>query len=74
MLECALTVPLGDDVYGEDPTVLKVEEYAASTFPEMVSALCVLTGIMANLLTMSSHCYKDDASEVLVGAHFKNET
>lgn len=69
MLECALTAPLGDDVYGEDPTVLKLEEYATSQFPGMVGALYVPTGTMANLLAMSSHCYKDDASEVLVGAH-----
>ena len=69
MLQCALTAPLGDDVYREDPTVLKLEEYAASKFPGMVGALYVPTGTMANLLAMSSHCYKDDASEVLVGAH-----
>lgn len=40
---------VGDDVYGEDPTVLELEEKAAKLF-EKDAALFVPSGTMANLL------------------------
>jgi threonine aldolase len=32
MLKFGLTSPTGDDVFGEDPTVMELEEYAANLF------------------------------------------
>lgn len=40
---------VGDDVYGEDPTVLELEKKSAQLF-EKEAALFVPSGTMANLL------------------------
>lgn len=40
---------VGDDVYGEDPTVIKLEQKVAELF-EKEAALFVPTGTMGNLL------------------------
>lgn len=65
MLEYALTVDIGDDVYGEDPTVLELQEYMASLCGKEM-ALFVPTGTMANLCAMLAYC-DTRASEILVG-------
>ncbi|MGZ8744110.1 MAG: threonine aldolase family protein [Nocardioides sp.] len=44
---------VGDDVYGEDPTVLDLEEHVAGLFG-MEAALFTPTGSMANLLAVRS--------------------
>jgi hypothetical protein len=51
MLEEALTARTGDDVYGEDPTVLELEEYSANLFGKE-RGLFVPTGTMANLIAI----------------------
>lgn len=66
MLECSLNAPLGDDVFGDDPTVLALEAYAADLFGKE-SALFVPTGTMSNLVAILSHCNKR-ASEIIIGA------
>lgn len=40
---------IGDDVYGEDPTVNELEEYVAKMF-EKEAAVFVPSGTMANIL------------------------
>lgn len=65
MLETALTAPTGDDVFGEDPTVLELEEYMAKLFGKE-KALFVPTGTMGNLVALLSHC-NERASEVILG-------
>jgi len=62
MLECAMTAQTGDDVMGEDPTVLKLEEYAAQICGKE-AALYVPTGTMSNLVALLAHCH-ERASEV----------
>ena len=62
MLECVIKAPLGDDVFGDDPTVLALEAYAADLFGKE-SGLFVPTGTMSNLVAILSHCNKR-ASEV----------
>lgn len=64
---------VGDDVFGEDPTVNRLEEMAA-TLMKKEAALFVASGTMANLVALLTHCGR--GAEVIVGdkAHsFINE-
>ncbi|MBI5305908.1 MAG: low-specificity L-threonine aldolase [Chloroflexi bacterium] len=56
---------LGDDVYGEDPTVNRLEELAAEQMGKP-AALFVASGTMANLVALLTHCARGD--EVIVGS------
>jgi threonine aldolase len=63
---------VGDDVYGDDPTVLQLERVAAALLPvaagpAATAALFVPSGTMANLLALGTHCGRGD--EVLCGDH-----
>jgi len=62
MMEQALVAKTGDDVLGEDPTVLELEEYAANLFGKE-KGLYVPTGTMGNLISILAHCH-GRASEV----------
>jgi threonine aldolase len=55
---------LGDDVYGEDPTVNRLEHYLAADLG-FEAALFVPTGTMSNLLGLMAHCARGD--EYIVG-------
>jgi threonine aldolase len=55
---------VGDDVYGEDPTVNRLEAYAAELLGKE-AALFVPTGTQSNLLGVMSHCERGD--EYIVG-------
>ena len=55
---------VGDDVYGEDPTVNRLEALAAETM-ETEAALFVSSGTQSNLLALFSHCRRGD--EYIVG-------
>ena len=46
---------LGDDVFGEDPTVNEIEQKAAQIMGKE-SALLVPSGTMGNLVSILSHC------------------
>ena len=50
---------VGDDVYGEDPTVNRLEALGAE-LTGMAAALFVPTGTMSNLLAIMSHCGRGD--------------
>jgi len=65
MLEAALTAKTGDDVMGEDPTVLELESYMAEKCGKE-AGLYVPTGTMANLVAILSHCNKR-SSEIIIG-------
>lgn len=56
---------VGDDVYGEDPTVRRLEELAAATL-ERQSALFVPTGTMGNQVAV--HLHTRPGSEVIIEA------
>ncbi|WP_349971815.1 low-specificity L-threonine aldolase [Pseudomonas caspiana] len=56
--------PLGDDVYGEDPTVNRLEGWLAERLG-FAAALFVPTGTMSNLLGLMAHCERGD--EYIVG-------
>ena len=51
--------PLGDDVYGEDPTVNELEEHGA-LITGKEAALFVTSGTQSNLLALLSQCERGD--------------
>lgn len=56
--------PLGDDVYGEDPTVNALQDKAAALLG-YEAALYGVSGTQTNLLGLMSHCARGE--EVIVG-------
>ncbi|WP_114240551.1 low-specificity L-threonine aldolase [Dyella sp. C9] len=65
MRAAMLDAPVGDDVYGEDPTVNALQRRVADDLG-FEAALFVPTGTQSNLLALMSHCERGD--EYLVGA------
>ncbi|XP_005188537.2 uncharacterized protein LOC101895854 [Musca domestica] len=65
MRQAMLEAVVGDDVYGEDPTVLQLEQTSAKLF-EKEAALFVPSGTMANLLAIMVHCHRR-GTEAIVG-------
>lgn len=55
---------VGDDVYGEDPTVNRLQAMAAERFGKE-AALFIPSGTMGNLAAILSHCGRGD--EVILG-------
>jgi len=64
MRDAMLAAELGDDVYGEDPTVNRLEQRLARDLG-FAAALFVPTGTMSNLLGLMAHCERGD--EYIVG-------
>ncbi len=56
---------VGDDVFGEDPTVNRLEEMAAERMGKP-SALFVTSGTMGNLVSLLAHCQRGD--EMILGS------
>ncbi len=54
MLDAMRNAPLGDDVYGEDPTVAQLEKLAAQKVGKQ-AALFVASGTMGNLVALMTH-------------------
>lgn len=52
---------VGDDVYGEDPTVIALEEKAAALTGKE-AALFVVSGTMGNLISLLTHCSPGDGA------------
>ena len=50
---------LGDETYGEDPTVERLEQMAAERLGTE-AALLVISGTMANLVSLMTHCVPGD--------------
>ncbi len=59
---------VGDDVFGEDPTVQRLQERIAHTLGKD-AALFVPSGTMANQLAILVHCRPGDEVVVTEGAH-----
>jgi len=64
MREAMAKAVVGDDVYGEDPTVNRLQEMAAERMGK-AAGLFVASGTMGNLVAILSHCQRGD--EVMVG-------
>ncbi|MBI1396828.1 MAG: low-specificity L-threonine aldolase [Betaproteobacteria bacterium] len=59
---------VGDDVYGEDPTVNRLEETVAALFGKE-AAIFVATGTQSNLIGLMAHCERGDEYVVGQQAH-----
>ena len=64
MRDAMLSAPVGDDVYGEDPTVTRLEQHLATQLG-FAQGLFVPSGTMSNLLGLMAHCERGD--EYIVG-------
>ena len=64
MREAMVKAEVGDDVYGEDPTINRLQEMAAARTGKE-AALFVPTGTMGNLASILAHCQRGD--EVMLG-------
>jgi threonine aldolase len=64
MREAMYRAEVGDDVYGEDPTVNQLEELATSMLGKE-AALFVVSGTMGNAVSMLTHCRRGD--EIVMG-------
>ena len=63
MREAMRAAPVGDDVFGEDPTVNRLEEIAAARMGKE-AALFVPSGTMANLAAVMTHAQPGDEAIV----------
>ena len=71
MLEAMLSAKLGDDVYGEDETVNKLQEKCAKLSGKE-DALFVPTGVMGNQLSIKCHTISGDEVIVESESHILN--
>ena len=65
MRHAMASAPVGDDVFGEDPTIRRLEAMAAERTGKE-AALFVASGTMSNLVAILSHCGRGD--EAIVGS------
>ena len=66
MKEAMMAAKVGDDVYGEDPTINELEALAAKMLGTQDSIFCT-SGTQSNLLALMTHCERGD--EYIVGQH-----
>src|SRR5687768_15875232 len=64
MREAMARAPVGDDVFGDDPTVNRLQEIAAERFG-MEAGLFFASGTQSNLAAVMAHCQRGE--EVIVG-------
>jgi threonine aldolase len=64
MRQAMAQAEVGDDVYGEDPTINRLQELAAEKMG-MEAGLFVASGTMGNLAAILAHCTRGD--EVILG-------
>ena len=64
MRDAMASAPVGDDVYGDDPTVKRLQDHAAELFG-YEAALFAPSGTQTNLIALLAHCGRGD--EYLVG-------
>lgn len=64
MREAMAVAPVGDDVYGEDPTINRLQEMAAGLTGKE-AGLFVPSGTMGNLIAVLAHCGRGD--EAILG-------
>lgn len=73
MREAMAKAEVGDDVYGDDPSVNELQAYAADLLG-MEAALYACSGTMGNLLALLSHCGRGEGVMMGTGSHtWKNE-
>ena len=65
MRSAMAAAPVGDDVFGDDPTVNRLQDRAAQIFG-FEAALLFPSGTQSNLAALMSHCQRGE--EVIIGA------
>src|SRR5574339_128106 len=65
MRKAMMEAELGDDVFGDDPTVNRLQARAAEVFG-FEAALLFPTGTQSNLAALMTHCQRGD--EVILGS------
>jgi len=73
MREVMASAEVGDDVYLEDPTVIKLQEIAAKKVGKE-DALFVPSGTMGNLIAILIYCRKSDEVIISSKAHIYDNT
>jgi len=68
MREAMANAPVGDDVYGEDPTVNRLEALAAQKLGKE-AGLFVVSGTMGNVVALLTHCGRGDRAIIGDKAH-----
>jgi len=68
MKETMLNAPLGDDVYGDDPTVNELERFAADMLGKE-AAIFVPSGTFGNQLALLTHTRRGDEVVIAADAH-----
>ncbi len=71
MRTAMITAAVGDDVFGDDPTIRQLQERAAAWLGKEV-ALFVPSGTMANQLAVRVHCRPGDEALVHAACHIHN--
>ena len=66
MRRAMMEAEVGDDVYGEDPTVNRLESLAAKMLGTEAALFCT-SGTQSNLLALMAHCERGD--EYIVGQY-----
>jgi threonine aldolase len=66
MRQAMAEAEVGDDVFGEDPTVNRLEKLAAERLGKE-AAVFVTSGTMGNLASQLAHCGRGD--ELILGSH-----
>ena len=65
MSEAMARADVGDDVFGEDPTINRLEEMAAERLGKE-AAVFVASGTMGNLVSLLAHCGRGE--EIILGS------
>jgi len=68
MREAMMQAPVGDDVFGEDPTVIALEERLATLFGKEAAVFCP-SGTMTNQIAVNIHTRPGDEVICDEGAH-----
>ena len=68
MREIMAGAPVGDDVFGDDPTVNRLEELAAGMLGKE-AAIFAPSGTQTNLIALLAHCQRGDEYIVGQAAH-----
>lgn len=71
MLEAMMNAKVGDDVFGEDPTVIELEKKAADLFGKEAGLFCP-SGTMTNQIAIKVHTQPGDEVLCDVNSHIYN--
>ncbi|HXB39681.1 MAG TPA: GntG family PLP-dependent aldolase [Bacteroidia bacterium] len=71
MLDAMMSAPVGDDVFNEDPTVIKLEEELATMFGKESGLFCP-SGTMTNQIAIKVHTQPGDEVICDINSHIYN--